>query len=144
MAKQETNVDVSVKVNVQVDAYVDAHSVPEHDSADAPSVQYVEYVAPVALLAVVGALAYAIVSAGALVALAGLGGVVAVGAAGFFVYDQLPDLLNDWHCRRIQKAEMRLRMLEAQRPVIIMVASQEEAKRLGATVNSVKQIEVSK
>ena len=141
MAKQEANIDVSVKVNVQVETRATVQDSPQHEG-EAP--QYVEYVAPAALLAVVGALAYAIVSAGALVALAGLGGVVAVGAAGFFVYDQLPDLHNDWHCRRLHKAEMQLRMLEAQRPVIIMVASQEEAKRLGATVNSVKQIEVSK
>ena len=141
MAKQEANIDVSVKVNVQVETRATVQDSPQHEGEAA---QYVEYVAPAALLAVVGALAYAIVSAGALVALAGLGGVVAVGAAGFFVYDQLPDLLNDWHCRRLHKAEMQLRMLEAQRPVIIMVASQEEAKRLGATVNSVKQIEVSK
>lgn len=139
MAKQETSIDVSVKVNVQVDAHVDASTTAD----EAPSVQYVEYVVPAALLGVAGAIAAAFFSFGML-AFVGLGGVVVVGVAGIIAYDHLPDLLNDWHYRRIHKAEMRLKMLEAQRPVIIMVASQEEAKRLGATVNSFKQIEVSK
>ena len=143
MVKQETGIDVSVKVSVQVDAHVDAHSAPEIDNTETSAIPHVEYVVPAALLGVAGAIAAAFFSFGML-AFVGLGGVVVVGVAGIIAYDHLPDLLNDWHYRRIHKAEMRLKMLEAQRPVIIMVASQEEAKRLGATVNSFKQIEVSK
>lgn len=127
MAKQETSIDVNVKVNVQVDAHVEASTHGEESA----SVVSVEYVVPAALLAVAGAIAAAFFSFGMLT-FVGLGGVFAVGVGGIIAYDHLPDLLNDWHYRRIHKAEMRLKMLEAQRPVILVVGS-EEAKRYLAT-----------
>ena len=115
--------EISVNVDVRVDAHIEA----KQDD----SVQTMQFVVPVAVVGIAGAIAYAFISLGIL-AFVGLGGVVAVGVAGLIAYDHLPDLLNDWHYRRLHKAEMRLKMLEAQRPVILVVGS-EEAKRYLAT-----------
>jgi hypothetical protein len=126
MSKENVTVSVNVGVDVQVDAHISA--TPTVDNSETLGLSWI---GPVALLGVVGAIAGAIVMTG-VTALIGLAGVVGVGTVGFIAYDHLPDLLNDWHYRRVLKMEMRAKALEAQRPVIIMVASQEDAHKLMA------------
>lgn len=126
MMKENVTVSVNVGVDVQVDAHISA--TPAIDNSETPDFSWI---GPVALLGAVGAIAGAIVMTGT-TALVGLAGVVVAGAVGFIAYDHLPDLLNDWHYRRVLKMEMRAKALEAQRPVIIMVASQEDAHKLMA------------
>jgi len=126
MSKENVTVSVNVGVDVHVDAHIDA--TPTVDNSETLDLSWI---GPMALLGVVGVIAGAIVMTG-VTALIGLAGVVGVGTVGFIAYDHLPDLLNDWHYRRVLKMEMRAKALEAQRPVIIMVASQEDAHKLMA------------
>jgi len=115
----QVNVDLAVSVDVTARITADTDQDQEHDLTP--------LALSVSILAGAGALGVAFWFVGVM-AFVGLAGLVATGGAVMFLYDYGPDLLNDWHYRRVER--QRSKQLAAARPLVIVVSSQEEAQKL--------------
>lgn len=133
----KTTVTTSVDVNVTVDVQAKFNAAPDVDNQDQDT-DLTMLILPVSILGGAGALALAFYALG-MMAFVGLGGLVVAGGAVFFLYDHGPDLLNDWHYRRLER--QRVKQLAATRPIVIVVQSQEEAKKLA---DQMKVLEVKR
>lgn len=107
-----TKVTANVDVNVTVDVTAKTNS---FDTA--------QLIVPASVLIVVGALVAAFMTLGMMV-FVGLGGLLVVGIVGFLLYDYAPDILSDWHYRRLERHKAK------NRPIVIVVNSHEEAQKL--------------